>query len=427
MSISLLSNTYNRQNWEDSEFPILCQTCLGDNPYIRMMKERYGQECKICNRPFTIFRWCPGARMRFKKTEICQTCSKVKNVCQTCLLDLEFGLPVQVRDEALQITDNIPKGQVNKEYFTQNAEVQLSLEQTPQPYGQLAKAQPPSDVLMKLARSAPYYKRNQPHICSFYVKGECKRGEECPYRHEKPTDPDDPLSNQNIRDRFYGVNDPVADKLLSRYKELPQLETPEDKTVTTLYIGNVVDMDEQQLRDHFYQYGEIRSVTVVPKQSCAFVQFTQRDAAERAAKESFNKLVIDDKRLTVKWGKPPSAQGNSGRSGEGGAFETNYEPVPGLPTVVPMPSNELKTDFFGLSSSSSNAGVSTTTTSFLPPPPMPPPDLGDYTSSLSYGHMPITNASGMPPPLSSLRTGVHYPSQDPSRVGSTASHGKANE
>ena len=67
-------------------------------------------------------------------------------------------------------------------------------------------------------------------------------------RHEKPTDPDDPLSNQNIRDRFYGVNDPVAEKLLSRYKEAPQLETPEDKSITTLYIGNVIDIDEQQLR-----------------------------------------------------------------------------------------------------------------------------------------------------------------------------------
>lgn len=29
--------------------------------------------------------------MRFKKTEVCQTCSKMKNVCQTCLLDLEYG------------------------------------------------------------------------------------------------------------------------------------------------------------------------------------------------------------------------------------------------------------------------------------------------------------------------------------------------
>ena len=35
---------------------------------------------------------------------------------------------------------------------------------------------------MKLARTTPYYKRNRPHICSFWVKGECTRGEECPYR-----------------------------------------------------------------------------------------------------------------------------------------------------------------------------------------------------------------------------------------------------
>lgn len=38
MAASKTTNHYNRQNWEDSEFPILCQTCLGDNPYLRMMK-----------------------------------------------------------------------------------------------------------------------------------------------------------------------------------------------------------------------------------------------------------------------------------------------------------------------------------------------------------------------------------------------------
>ena len=27
------------------------------------------------------------------------------------------------------------------------------------------------------------------------------------------------MSNQNIKDRFYGVNDPVADKLVRRYQE----------------------------------------------------------------------------------------------------------------------------------------------------------------------------------------------------------------
>lgn len=218
MSLSLSANSYNRQSWENSDFPILCETCLGDNPYVRMMKEKYGKECKICNRPFTVFRWCPGTGMRYKKTEVCQTCSKLKNVCQTCLLDLEYGLPVQVRDAALKIKDDLPRSTVNKEYFNQQVEKQLAEDNTVA-YGELGKITNKNEMLTKLARKAPYYKRNRPHVCSFWVKGECKRGEECPYRHETPNDPEDPLSNQNIRDRFYGVNDPVADKLVKRYNE----------------------------------------------------------------------------------------------------------------------------------------------------------------------------------------------------------------
>jgi hypothetical protein len=34
--------------------------------------------------------------------------------------------------------------------------------------------------------------------------------------HEMPTDPNDPLAHQNIKDRYYGTNDPVADKILRR-------------------------------------------------------------------------------------------------------------------------------------------------------------------------------------------------------------------
>lgn len=49
-------------------------------------------------------------------------------------------------------------------------------------YGELGKITNKSEILGKLARKAPYYKRNRPHICSFWVKGECRRGEECPYR-----------------------------------------------------------------------------------------------------------------------------------------------------------------------------------------------------------------------------------------------------
>ena len=65
--------------------------------------------------------------MRYKKTEICQTCAKLKNVCQTCLLDLEYGLPIEVRDKALAIQDNLPRSDVNKEFFTQNIENEVCI------------------------------------------------------------------------------------------------------------------------------------------------------------------------------------------------------------------------------------------------------------------------------------------------------------
>jgi pre-mRNA-splicing factor RBM22/SLT11 len=61
--------------------------------------------------------------MRYKKTEICQTCSKLKNVCQTCLLDLQFGLPVQVRDSAIGVSGSkAPGSEINREYYAQNME-----------------------------------------------------------------------------------------------------------------------------------------------------------------------------------------------------------------------------------------------------------------------------------------------------------------
>jgi pre-mRNA-splicing factor RBM22/SLT11 len=61
-------------------------------------------------------------KSRFKKTEICQTCAKTKNVCQTCLLDLEYGLPVQVRDKFLEKSDivQVPKDVVNRDFWAQH-------------------------------------------------------------------------------------------------------------------------------------------------------------------------------------------------------------------------------------------------------------------------------------------------------------------
>eukprot|EP00036_Acanthoecidae_sp_10tr_P011568 CAMPEP_0182927700 /NCGR_PEP_ID=MMETSP0105_2-20130417/13923_1 /TAXON_ID=81532 ORGANISM="Acanthoeca-like sp., Strain 10tr" /NCGR_SAMPLE_ID=MMETSP0105_2 /ASSEMBLY_ACC=CAM_ASM_000205 /LENGTH=401 /DNA_ID=CAMNT_0025065659 /DNA_START=23 /DNA_END=1228 /DNA_ORIENTATION=- len=368
------TNSYNRQNWEDAEFPVLCETCLGPNPYVRMTKEKYGKECKVCERPFTVFRWCPGAGMRFKKTEVCQTCAKLKNVCQTCLLDLQYGLPTQVRDAALAMEEKMPTGIINREYYTQNAEAALADGINPLDAAQgSAKGHA---LLKKLARTTPYYKRNRAQICSFFVKGECRRGAECPYRHEMPTDPNDPLAKQNMKDRYYGTNDPVAEKMMRRASKMPSLDPPADKSITSLYIGGVEDpfVTKQDLQDYFYQFGEIRVINILKKQKAAFVHFTSRPAAEKAAENAHNRLIIKGRPLKVLWGR---AQGQ--RGGKGGTGPAAAAALTGPPVMQAAP--------------------------FMPPPP---PGLAAAAAA----------PPGMPAPLGAPRGGgMIYPSMDPHRMG----------
>lgn len=386
------SNLYNRTKWEDADFPMLCQTCLGDNPYIRMTKDPYGKECKICTRPFTIFRWCPGRGMRFKKTEICQTCAKMKNVCQTCMLDLVYGLPVQVRDAALKLKDTEPKSDVNREYHIQNVERALAESDGTGPVGELGKAMKGSEILSRLARHTPYYKRNLPHICSFWVKGECKRGDECPYRHELPLDPTSPLAKQNFHDRFYGTNDPVAEKMLRKVESMPKVEAPADKSITTLFVGGVdpAKVTEQDLRDHFYQFGEIRTIHCVARSSAAFVEFVSRDSAERAMNGSHG-LTLRGQKLRVLWGRgqataKASSEG-AASTGAGGAAASAAPAATRAPGFV-HPSAAAAAPFRG------------------------PPFGGAPAVPGLPGMVPMPGMAGPPP--------VYYPSMDPQRMGSYA-------
>jgi len=149
----------NRSGRETTDFPSVCENCLGTNPYIQMIKEESGMECKICTRPFTVFRWSVDRTVRNKKTNICLTCARLKNCCQCCMLDLSFGLPIAIRDAALKLVAQGPQSDINKQYYAQNHEGELKDGEVPEEYEKTDRAA--RDLLKKLANSEPYYKRRR--------------------------------------------------------------------------------------------------------------------------------------------------------------------------------------------------------------------------------------------------------------------------
>jgi len=117
-----------------------------------------------------------------------------------------------------------------------------------------------------------------------------------------------PLANQNIKDRYFGKNDPVALKILDRHEKhlanMAPLTAPEDTTITTLWIGGLTeDIGEPEVRAAFFPFGEMSSVRVITDKKCCFVTFLARDSAEKAAAKLYNSLNINGKALRMSWGK----------------------------------------------------------------------------------------------------------------------------
>jgi len=246
-----------------------------------------------------------------------------KNVCQCCILDLETGLPVGVRDAALgkgSGGDALPQSEVGKEYVVGQIAASIA-DGTFQPEAEFGQAAG-NEVLRRLARTAPYYKRNRARICSFWLRNACTRTD-CPFRPCNG-DSDMPelkgeaaLRSQNIHDRYHGTNDPVAEKMLRKAAAGgagAPLTPPEDSSITTLFVGGLDErVDEASLRDHMYIFGTIASVRVVPERKCAFVTYAQRAEAEAAALGlGGGALLVKGLRLKLMWGKPvarPAAAG----------------------------------------------------------------------------------------------------------------------
>ena len=351
-----IKNDIGNLGWDSSSFPILCEKCLGNSPYLRMIKNNFQNECKICKRPFTVFTWRPDANSRNKKTEICPTCAKLKNVCQTCLFDLQFGLPVELRDKFLKKKIEIPKEQANLDYFISKATENFENLNLPYYKPDAYKISPELSAIKNIIEKKKdddnnngknkVIKRNQKYICTFFLRGECNRGDLCPYRHEfieesdfdedeidkingedkKEKDNENESESEeknskdnkddkkekkqnvleNIKARYMGVEDPVARRIIKNYSDKSPPEPPKDLSIKTIVINEVLDesIKEKDIINIFAKYGELKQVKLmISKGNCIYVTFGSRKNCEKCINDLFNKCYIKDEKYRLTWAK----------------------------------------------------------------------------------------------------------------------------
>ena len=313
----------NRSGWESTDMPSVCERCLPDNPYVQMLKEDYGAECKLCTRPFTIFRWKADRTSRQKRTGICLTCARLKNCCQCCMLDLSFGLPITIRDAALKMVAPGPQSEVNREYFAQNHEREIEEGRGLEGYEKTdEKAR---ELLRRLASSEPYYKKQRRLEAEGgeqkLLEGAGEEGGHTPgpirtadsKRSAYGSAYGSATSSRGGPSSARGAGRPGAgsrpNKSFPSAAALPpqpsDILPPQDHNITSLFITGVEDdLPEHSLREHFSQHGPLRSLVCSHRSHCAFVNYMSREGAETAAAACQGRAVVKGVPLRVQWGRP---------------------------------------------------------------------------------------------------------------------------
>jgi len=365
------------------DFPQLCETCLGPNPYVRMERLRFGDKlCKLSNLPFQAFKWKAGSGGRVKETVVSMTVARERDICQACLNDMKYGLPVGVRDKLLAQEAakgralTLPTSEVGARYHYQqlaaaggeSAVVPFGLEMADQPVARqldvFAKARSEIEARSKTAF------RNLPKLCSFWLAGTCTRvlKKVCPFRpccgqfgfpeiasnrpvHEElvkkleaqgPAEVMQSLDGETralIKAAISGVNrddairkrvlgqDDLSKKYLGQFKHNnPDLVPPADTSITTLWVGGLDDvLGEAEVRDALYPFNppslapQQIQVHVLRQAHCAFVEYPSRADAEAVAAAVQRSLVVGGKACVFDWAKPKPAGDGGAAGAKGGA------------------------------------------------------------------------------------------------------------
>lgn len=298
--------------WETTDFPSVCENCLPDNPYVQMLKQDHGLECKLCTRPFTVFTWKADRTSRTKRTNICLTCARLKNCCQCCMLDLSFGLPITVRDAALKMIAPGPTSDVNREYYAQENEREIE-----EGRGGLEEYdktdQKARELLQRLANSEPYHKRQRRLEANKDDQDGSAGGDGSGAKQiTGPSSAPGPIRNidsRSTRGDGRGGRGGRSGRPFPSTSQLPpqpqDILPPRDPKVTSLFVTGVEDdLPEHAIRTFFAPFGTLRSIVCSHRSHCAFINYATREGAEEAAEHCQGKAIIQGCPLRVQWGRP---------------------------------------------------------------------------------------------------------------------------
>lgn len=191
----------------------------------------------------------------------------MKNICQCCLLDLQYGLPVQLRDAVLasnEAATAAPESEANREWLVQQQNQLIAAGQDPWLNSE------PNEQLLAIARQI------------------------------KTNREDDQLkiSLANAERKRAAVDPEVADVIERSKKRAAVQSAGIDSALVLEGITELITADD--MRETFARFGDMKAIRLYHKDHNAIVWFVEVPAAQRAMAELSPQGVGKQMELTIK-------------------------------------------------------------------------------------------------------------------------------